>query len=167
MEFSPQLNIRIEISDFWKLQTVTLCMTLKTLTMPPVETEIVICRQVCTAVIWSVVLCLSLPPVLGWNRWSGETRCSFSEVLYAEYTFGLFTFPIVACLVVLTVLYCIVFAIAWKHRRQIQASLYSKRMAIPYFAIIFFYYKKTGHFVQKAGKRHRGEMVFPARKWQF
>ncbi|KAI0231936.1 Adenosine receptor A2b [Lamellibrachia satsuma] len=58
--------------------------------------------QVCTAVIWSVILCLSLPPVFGWNRWSGETRCSFSEVLYAEYTFGLFIFPIVACLIVLT-----------------------------------------------------------------
>ncbi|KAI0231935.1 Adenosine receptor A2b, partial [Lamellibrachia satsuma] len=87
--------------------------------------------QVCTAVIWSVILCLSLPPVLGWNRWSGDSLCAFSEVLHAEYTIGLFAVPVVACLVVLTVLYCVVFAIAWKHRRQIQASRCSKRMAVP------------------------------------
>ncbi|KAI0232841.1 Adenosine receptor A2b [Lamellibrachia satsuma] len=62
--------------------------------------------QVCTAVIWSVVLCLSLPPVLGWNRWSADSLCSFSEVFHVEYTIGLFAVPVVACLVVLTVLYC-------------------------------------------------------------
>jgi len=75
-----------------------------------------------TAIIWGVILCLSLPPVLGWNRWSTDTTCDFSGVFYLEYTVTLFAVPVVVCLCVLTVLYCIVFAIALKHRRQIQAS---------------------------------------------
>ncbi|KAI0215041.1 Adenosine receptor A2b, partial [Lamellibrachia satsuma] len=74
------------------------------------------------AVVWAVIFCLSLPPFCGWNTWSRKSRCTFTEVLHAEYTIGLFAVPVVTCLVVLTVLYCVVFAVAWKHQRQIQAS---------------------------------------------
>ena len=77
------------------------------------------------AFIWSFGFCLIVPPTLVRNRWCGHCRCSLTEVLHAGYVVGLFAMPVVICLSVMTFLYCIVFAIAWKQRRQIQASSHS------------------------------------------
>ena len=36
------------------------------------------------AVTWSVAFSLTIPPSLGRNRWSGDSRCSLTEVLHVE-----------------------------------------------------------------------------------
>ncbi|KAK2160918.1 hypothetical protein NP493_1609g00000 [Ridgeia piscesae] len=51
--------------------------------------------KVSIAVVWTVISCLSLPPVCGWNRWTRDSTCTFSEVLPASYMVGLFAVPVV------------------------------------------------------------------------
>ena len=97
------------------------------ITMPLRYDDIMTFRKakMAIAVIWSVAFTMTIPPSLGHHRWSSDSRCSLTEVLHMEYVLALFAMPVVICLSVLTVLYYIVFVIAWKQRRQIQASSHS------------------------------------------